>query len=303
MAENEQQASGPQSLLELWLRTSSDFWTSMMFPDQTVPDDSGNRDASNQQTRTRTQESFESSMKAVHAFTSSMAKPDAMEAMAQGVNAFPEVLLKIIQPAWHGFFHLQQEWIKRVGRIGQATSGYGFDTFDQETLKVLTDVYEKEFRQFLNIPQVGLTRVYQEHLNLATDRFAMFQSSMAEFLSLLYGPVEKSLKVMQERLAEMADSGKVPQNAKDYYRMWIKVLEGHYMNLFKSPEYTETLRRTLDSIGEFMTARRQMLEDAIQTLPVPTQKEMDELYKEMYLLKKKLKELEKRIPRSDNSDT
>ncbi len=130
----------------------------------------------------------------------------------------------------------------------------------------------------------------------------MFQSSMAEFLSLLYRPVEKSLKVMQERLAEMVDSGKVPQNAKDYYRMWIKVLEGHYMNLFKSPEYTETLRRTLDSIGEFLIARRQMLEDTIQTLPVPTQKEMDELYKEMYLLKKKLKELEKRIPHSDNSD-
>lgn len=270
---------------------------------QKVPDDSGNHDAPQPQAKTRAQESLESSMKAVHAFTASMAKPDAMEAMAQGVNAFPEVLLKIMQPAWHGFFHLQQEWIKRVGRIGHATSGSGFENFDQETLKVLTEVYEKEFRQFLNIPQVGLTRVYQEHLNLATDRFTMFQSSMAEFLSLLYRPVEKSLKVMQERLAEMVDSGKVPQNAKDYYRMWIKVLEGHYMSLFKSPEYTETLRRTLDSIGEFMIARRQMLEDAIQALPVPTQKEMDELYKEMYLLKKKLKELEKRIPHSENSDT
>ena len=29
-------------------------------------------------------------------------------------------------------------------------------------------------------------------------------------------------------------------------------------------------------------------------LPVPTQKEMDELYKEIYLLKKRIKELEKR---------
>ncbi len=87
---------------------------------QTVPDDSGNHDASNSQAKTRSQESLESSLRAVHAFTASMAKPDTMEAMAQGVNALPEVLLKIIQPAWHGFFHLQQEWIKRVGRIGQA---------------------------------------------------------------------------------------------------------------------------------------------------------------------------------------
>ena len=105
---------------------------------------------------------------------------------------------------------------------------------------------------------------------------------------------------MQKKLSEMLDKGIVPENSKEFYRLWISILETNYMNLFKSPEYVDSLRKTLDSIGEFMIARKQMLEDALQTIPVPTQKEMDELYKEIYLLKKKIKQLENRIPRCEN---
>ena len=99
---------------------------------------------------------------------------------------------------------------------------------------------------------------------------------------------------MQDELARMADQGKLPESSKDYYRMWIKVLEGHYMTLFKSPGYTHTLGKTLDAMSAFMVARKEILEDALQALPVPTQKEMDELYREIYLLKKRVKELEKK---------
>jgi len=40
-------------------------------------------------------------------------------------------------------------------------------------------------------------------------------------------------------------------------------------------------------------ARHRMLTDMLQSLPLPTNKEMDELYKELYLLKKRVRELEK----------
>jgi hypothetical protein len=116
---------------------------------------------------------------------------------------------------------------------------------------------------------------------------------MAEFVSLLYLPVEKSFKVLQDKLQQMADEGKLPDKSKDYYRMWIKILEGHYMTLFKSPDYVHTVAKTLDAMGEFWIARRQLLQDALQMLPVSTHRDMDELYKEIYLLKKRLKGLEK----------
>jgi polyhydroxyalkanoate synthesis regulator phasin len=47
-------------------------------------------------------------------------------------------------------------------------------------------------------------------------------------------------------------------------------------------------------MSEFSAAKKEILQDFLNTLPVPTHKEMDELYKEIYLLKKRIKELEKK---------
>jgi hypothetical protein len=106
--------------------------------------------------------------------------------------------------------------------------------------------------------------------------------------------MEKSTQVMQEKVAEMADEGQLPENPKVYYQMWIKILEGHYMTLLKSPEYTNKMDTTLGAFENFVASKNEILQDFLQTLPVPTDKDMDELYQEIYLLKKRMREHEKK---------
>jgi hypothetical protein len=106
--------------------------------------------------------------------------------------------------------------------------------------------------------------------------------------------MEKSFQVLQEKLVALADEGNLPEDSKVYYQMWIKILEGHYMTLFQSTEYIQSLNKTLGSMSEFSDAKKDLLQDTLlYTLPVPTQKEMDELYKEIYVLKKRIRKLEK----------
>jgi len=295
--EKHAQADGAKSLLELWLKTSTDFWTSVQGFDENdstaKQSDSGEARETN-----KPEEALQSAMRAVQAFAASMAAPELAESWAKGINALPELLVKVSQPFCTGFFLAQQEWMKKADRVGQCASAYGLNDFSGNSFKVLTQIYEREFRQFFNMPPVGLTRGYQEDINAAVDRFNLFQASMGEFLSLLYLPVAESLRMMQDRLAEMTDSGKLPGDSREYYRMWIQILENHYAVLFKSPEYLETLGRTLNSVNDFIIARSRILQDALKLFPVPTQQEMDELYKEIYLIKKKIKTLEKRIPES-----
>ena len=66
------------------------------------------------------------------------------------------------------------------------------------------------------------------------------------------------------------------------------------MTLFQSSEYTQSLNKTLNAMSEFSAVKKEILQDFLNMLPVPTHKEMDELYKEIYLLKKRIKELEKK---------
>jgi Poly(R)-hydroxyalkanoic acid synthase subunit (PHA_synth_III_E). len=148
-----------------------------------------------------------------------------------------------------------------------------------------------------------LTRFYQERFNELLDKHNLFETMLAEFLSLLYLPMEKSFKVFQEKLQQMAEEGNIPKETKESYAIWIKILEGHYINLFKSKEYTDALHQTLNKLEDFIIVRNEILQDIFQLLTVVTHKEMDVLYKEFYVLKKRVKELEKQLDISPNTLT
>ena len=144
-----------------------------------------------------------------------------------------------------------------------------------------------------------MTRLTQEGLNRAMDKFSQFQTAMAEFIYLLFLPLKKSLRDMRGVLEE---GGRPLEDFKDYYRKWLRVLEGHYMTLFKSPECTRTMSHTLNALEDFNQAKQELLSEALAALPIPTHRDMDELYREIYLLKKQVKSLAKKMADSPPSD-
>jgi hypothetical protein len=100
---------------------------------------------------------------------------------------------------------------------------------------------------------------------------------------------------MQLELEKLTKEGKVPKETKEYYNLWVKILEGHFMTLFKSPEFNQTLADLFNKLSEFIMAKNEVLQDVLQILPVPTYKEIDELYKDLHILKKKVRDLERQL--------
>jgi len=295
MDEQRQEMKDAQSLLESWLKAATEFWGPMtkMWPG--VPNAFETPSAAKGDGGTRMQESMASAFKVWQTLSTTMSDPEGMESFLRGVNSLPAIVSKMAQTGWKGFFRLQQQWMEKSGHWGEQTEAYKFENLDQEAFKIWNEMYEQEFRQFLNVPQLGLVRFYQERIGQTADKFNLFQTAMAEFLHLLYLPMEKSFKVMEEKLETLAQDGDLPESSRDYYQMWVKILEGHYMTLFKTPEYCGVLSKTLNAMEEFFVTRQKLLQDALQSLPVPTNEDMDELYKELYELKKKVKQLEKTL--------
>jgi len=206
-----------------------------------------------------------------------------------------ELFLKMTKAGWEGYFHWQQQWLEMMGVNGKRKEPGKFEPPGQEILKAWFDIYEKEFRKFLTVPQLGLMRFYQERIGEVFDKFNLFQARMSEFTCFLFFPMEKSLKVMQEKIEELTREGKVPENPKDLYQMWIKILEGYYVALLKSSEYTGAMNGTLDAMEEFTMARQKFLQGLLQTLSIPTYTDLDDLSKDLYELKKRVKELARKI--------
>ena len=275
-----------------WLKDATDMWLNLA---QTMP--SGTDSALKTQTavQNRFTRQLETNLNLLKSFSRMMSEPESASAAANSFSALPEILLKMAGSGFDVAMQIQNHLMEKAGNIGKRTEAYNFDNLDQDVFKALTEIYEKELRQYLKIPPLGLTHFYQERFNELLDKHNLFETTLAEFLSILYLPMEKSFRVLQEKLQEMAEEGHLPSDTKESYGMWLKILEGHYMNLFKSREYTDALHRTLNKLEDFLIAKNDTMRDFLQLMPIVTHRDMDDLYKEFHLLKKRVRELEKKI--------
>ncbi|MBT8361216.1 MAG: hypothetical protein HKP41_21365 [Desulfobacterales bacterium] len=293
MNEKNEDPFGMSSIANIWLKSMGDLWGNMAEQWAASQDQQKMGSMGSQYSNPKAQAAMEATLKNFRAMSGVMATPESLAALLKGGGTVPEVLLKLSQSSLDGFFEMQQKMVERLGRVGETAEAYKFQDIDENIFRAWTDTYEKEFKQFFHIPQLGLMRNYQEKINLVADKYSLFQSTLSEFLCLLGLPFNRTLQVMQDKLAEMAESEGLPEETREYYNMWVKVLEGHYMTLFQTPEYTETLARTVNALADFSAARNAALEDLLDTLPVAKLSDMDDMARELYELKKRVRKLEK----------
>jgi len=187
-----------------------------------------------------------------------------------------------------GFMSMQKQWSEAGGKTIPSVDDEEVGQTLQHVSRTVFEMYGEEFRKILNLPQLGLTRFYQERANLAIEKFNKFQSAMHTFLVVLTKPRGKAFQEMQEEVRRLSEQGEdVLQDTKKSYQIWIKKMEDQYLQLLRSPEYTESLANTLAALKDYRVAREQWMMDLLQDVPVPTNKDMDVLYKELYDLKKK----------------
>jgi polyhydroxyalkanoate synthase subunit PhaE len=259
------------------------------------------RSESKTEEKTTPEETLQTYLQSFQTINKVLSEPESIAGLLKGAEALPDLLSKIFQSSLESSFKLQNQFIEKAARIGSKTNAYQFEDLDQEMFLSWSEIYEKEFQQYFNIPQLGLNRFYIERLNQALDAYNIFQSRLSEFLFVLHLPMEKSMKVLAEQLSQKAENGELPDAPGDYYRLWIKILEGHYMTLLKSKEYTDTLNRTVQTLADFKSRRDGVIRDILKDFAIPTQSELDELYKDLYLVKKRLRALEKK-QKTNNPD-
>ena len=286
-----------EPLLAAWITWTMDFWDTMA---QMGPGLGRSGRAGGQAARdsAASGDPWQAALNLWQSFFSLLTEPGTVSAVFQGIQAPSKIILRMAQAGWGGYFYLHQQWLESLQGGGSHSGEDGFEHLDQNIFKACNEIFEQDFHRLMNLPHLGLTGLPPEGLNRATDRFNHFQAAMAEFIYLLFLPVKKSLRAMG---TERVDGGeeKPPEDFQDYYRRWLKIMEGHYMTLFQSAEYTRTLTHTLHALEDFTLAKEELLSEAMAALGLPTRREMDDLYREIYLLKKSVKGLAPKTGRPD----
>ena len=208
---------------------------------------------------------------------------------SQSMLVLPQQLLQLGVSGASQFHH---QWGEQLQRF-QIETGEAPDPIQRGAgaFKEWMSWHEKEARQLLSVPPVGIARNYQQDLNQTIDTFNHLQTDLADFIFMLCQPVEHAFKVLRKDI----DPPQTTADLEKTYGIWVKALEEQYQSLFQSSEYIQCLARTIESLNAFTGARNKMLEDILRTLPIPNNSDMDELYKEIYTLKKRVRQLEKKI--------
>lgn len=299
MTEKQSEDTSGKDAFTQWAQSMNDMWGGMlnfwMTPGGTAPHTGTTATSDTDQAKAdRVRASVEAALSNWQHFSGALSDPASLESLLKGAGAMPEVLYHLALTGFQGFMEMQQKILDQADRLGEHIDADTFTQFDENFFQTWTNVYEKEFSRYLQIPKLGLVREYQERISQATDSYNRFQVTLNEFLHLLSVPVSRSFAVLQEQVGELAEKNELPEDGRVYYDMWIKVLEGHYMTLFQTPEYMETLGKTLSSLTAFKQARNAVIEDMIEGLPIPTRTEIDALYQEVHRLKRRLRALEKK---------
>ncbi|HEU5488557.1 MAG TPA: poly(R)-hydroxyalkanoic acid synthase subunit PhaE [Candidatus Nitrosotalea sp.] len=132
--------------------------------------------------------------------------------------------------------------------------------------------------------------------NISTETIEM-NEDMTEFNTRLAAYYKQLTDTWNE--AQKEYSRKVPELPNDTEhmeaskRVWIDIFENYFTRLFDSADFAENFGKLVTSELEIAKHWNNMASTLLESANMPTKKEMDEVYKELHSLRKRVAKLEK----------
>ena len=132
--------------------------------------------------------------------------------------------------------------------------------------------------------------------NLSTETIEM-NEDMVEFNTRLSAYYKQLTDTWNE--AQKEYTRKVPELPNDTEhveaskRIWIDIFENYFTRLFDSADFAENFGKLVSSELEIAKHWNNMASTLLESANMPTKKEMDEVYKELHSLRKRVAKLEK----------
>ncbi len=166
----------------------------------------------------------------------------------------------------------------------------------QEFFDLWLKTYESTCGRLLEMPALGPMREKSEKLmrdfSIGVNLYTGWMDSNINFQTVFM----EAMRRMREKTATEMEGEISPEKYKDFYKIWIETYSETFKEFLKSDHYAKDTGRFMSYFMEFKKYNREMLEEHyLKPMNLPTNAEIDEINKELYYLKKNVKELTGRI--------
>jgi class III poly(R)-hydroxyalkanoic acid synthase PhaE subunit len=214
------------------------------------------------------------------------------EALAKGGSSVDfEIQNKILQSIVQNG-HLYIEFMNTVIEAARAT--HAGDANDE----MLNEIYDKITQQYLNlyqanigkfvgVPQFGIHREAQHQITAAVDSYHRFMGAVGDFIVKFSMPLKEAMDMLRQAIRDRDAADDGFKSAKEIYDFAVNILEKRYDEYIKSPD---GVKNVVDLVKKYLDYKKKhnIARDIwFRSLSIPTRKEMEDVYKGIYHLKKK----------------
>jgi polyhydroxyalkanoate synthase subunit PhaE len=136
----------------------------------------------------------------------------------------------------------------------------------------------------------GLERQMAELMDL----YVAVQTATRAFETVVAGAWTKANQRFAEEIAQRAQTGKGLRPGKEALEVWMDIANRTLVEMHRSAEFLTAQRDLLRTGMDFLLAERQIFEQLVEPVGLPTRTEIDEVHRSVLDLKRRVRELERR---------
>lgn len=199
-------------------------------------------------------------------------------------------LWKLYNQQWQQFL---QPWFGAFQPTSLAMGSNGSTIL--EVSKMYQTAYEQSFGKLFDAPGIGQNRELNAKLNAGFKAWQELQRANVDYQAILVQTGVKALEAFFKTSLEKMQANEPITTVSQFVTVWTEVADPLFIEAFKSSEYIEGQGAFLSAMMNYRVQTRQIIEEVMEALDMPTRSEIDEAHRNIYNQRKEIKAIKKSL--------
>ncbi len=213
--------------------------------------------------------------------------PDEVTKYFDKPRQFMQTCVDFYQNLFGPWMQIDEDIMKRMA-AGETRAYLDF-------FRTFNDRYDETFSKVFNMMGMGLNRESNGEQMQVINSSIKMMFAVGELVALVSETCANSMNTLVERYQEGIKDGKAVTTFHEFYDLWYKVTEEALLALFDTDEFAKVFGDFADKSSQYMIALNKVYERTLSQLPIPTNKDMESLYRTVYDLRKEVRDLRREV--------
>lgn len=157
------------------------------------------------------------------------------------------------------------------------------------------DLYQRSLGNFVQAPSLGQNREINAKLMSGFDAWTKLYKATSDYQVVIADVQIRSFDALMKKLVELAEKGQKVENWRDFQRIWSQVADDVFAEAFQVEKNLKLQGEFVNAMNAYRVYQQELMELYMKMLNAPIRSEVDEIHKNIYDLRKEVKELKKKL--------